>query len=93
MLNEENILEIIKEECEISGVRKYTCINGFGFSQLERNIASRVMELKNIVSEKKSLIQVLTDQENKGGGNSKITVSMLKCFLEEIEKDKKVNPN
>lgn len=39
------ILEIIKDESENADVRKYTCINGFGYSQLERNIAERVVKL------------------------------------------------
>lgn len=42
---EEKILEIIKEESENANVRKYTCINGFGYSQFERNIAERVVKL------------------------------------------------
>ena len=42
---EDKILEIIKEESENANVRKYTCINGFGYSQFERNIAERVVKL------------------------------------------------
>lgn len=43
-------LEIIKEECELSNVRKYTCIGGSSenkhlYSQLERNIAERIIKL------------------------------------------------
>jgi len=48
-LTKDNILEIIKEESELSGVRQYTCINGFGYSQFERNIADRILKLKNYV--------------------------------------------
>ena len=40
-----SILEIIKEESELSNVRQYTCINGLGYSQFERNIADRVLKL------------------------------------------------
>lgn len=42
---EDKVLEIIKEESENANVRKYTCINGFGYSQFERNIAERVVKL------------------------------------------------
>ena len=42
---EDKILEIIKEESENANVRKYTCVNGFGYSQFERNIAERVVKL------------------------------------------------
>ncbi len=42
---EDKILEIIKEESENANVRKYTCVNGFGYSQFERNIADRVVKL------------------------------------------------
>lgn len=38
-------LEIIKEETELSGVRKYTCMNGSGYSPLERTIAERIVSL------------------------------------------------
>jgi hypothetical protein len=38
-------LEIIKEETENADVRKYTCINGVGYSQVERNIAERIVKL------------------------------------------------
>jgi len=38
----DGILEIIKDESYKSDVRKYTCINDFGYSQFERNIANRV---------------------------------------------------
>ena len=38
---ETKVLEIIKDESEKADVRKYTCINGFGYSQFERNIAER----------------------------------------------------
>lgn len=41
----EQILEIIKDESEKAGVRKHTCINGFGYSMFERNIADRVEKL------------------------------------------------
>lgn len=39
-------LKILKEELEKSDVRKYTCINGFGYSPLERNIVERILALK-----------------------------------------------
>lgn len=39
-------LEILKEELEKSGIRKYTCVNGFGYSQLERTIVERILSLK-----------------------------------------------
>jgi len=42
---EETILEIIKDECEKAGVRKYANINQFEYSQYERNIAKRILEL------------------------------------------------
>jgi len=42
---ETKVLEIIKDESEKADVRKYTCINGFGYSQFERNIADRVVKL------------------------------------------------
>lgn len=42
---ETKVLEIIKDESEKADVRKYTCINGFGYSQFERNIAERVVKL------------------------------------------------
>ena len=42
---ETKVLEIIKDESERADVRKYTCINGFGYSQFERNIADRVVKL------------------------------------------------
>ena len=42
---ETKVLEIIKDESEKAGVRKYTCINGFGYSQFERNIADRIVKL------------------------------------------------
>jgi len=38
------------------------------------------------MTDSKKLIELLSKIESTGGGNSKITVSMLKCFLEEIEK-------
>lgn len=41
----ERALEVIKSESEKSGVRKYTCINGFGYSQFERNIAEGIVNL------------------------------------------------
>jgi len=44
---EEAALNIVKEELELSGVRKHTCINGVGYSQLERNIAKRILSLIN----------------------------------------------
>jgi len=51
-LSDELVLEIIKDESEKSDVRKCTCINGFGYSQFERNIATRVIDLfrKSIVN-------------------------------------------
>lgn len=42
---ETKVLEIIKDESEKASVRKYTCINRFGYSQFERNIAERVVKL------------------------------------------------
>jgi hypothetical protein len=42
---EAQILKIIKDESEKAGVRKHTCVNGWGYSQFERNIAKRVMKL------------------------------------------------
>jgi len=42
---ETKVLEIIKDESEKADVRKYTCVNGFGYSQFERNIAERVVKL------------------------------------------------
>lgn len=42
---DEKILQIIKEESERSNVRQYTCVNGFGYSQFERNIAERIKSL------------------------------------------------
>lgn len=42
----EKALEIIKEECEKAGVRKYLNLNDFGYSQIERNIAERIVNLK-----------------------------------------------
>jgi hypothetical protein len=42
---ETKVLEIIKDESEKADVRKHTCINGFGYSQFERNIAERVVKL------------------------------------------------
>lgn len=42
---ETKVLDIIKDESEKADVRKYTCINGFGYSQFERNIAERVVKL------------------------------------------------
>ncbi len=39
-------LKILKEELEKSDVRKYTCVNGFGYSQLERNIVEKLLNLK-----------------------------------------------
>lgn len=39
-------LEILKEELEKSDIRKYTCVNGFGYSELERNIVERILSLK-----------------------------------------------
>jgi len=42
---ENKILGIIKEESESANVRKYTCTNGWGYSQFERNIADRVIKL------------------------------------------------
>jgi len=44
------------------------------------------------MNDNERLIELLSRIESTGGGNSKITVSMLKCFLEEIEKEK-VKPN
>ena len=45
---ETKVLEIIKDESEKTDVRKYTCINGFGYSQFERNIADKVVKLFTI---------------------------------------------
>ncbi len=47
--SENNILEdlalqIIAGELEKSGLRKYTCINNHGYSQVERNIASNILK-------------------------------------------------
>ncbi len=39
-------LAIIKEELIDAGVRQYTCVNGFGYSELERNIVERILNLK-----------------------------------------------
>jgi hypothetical protein len=39
-------LEIIKEECEKAGVRQYLNIVNSGYSQVERNIAQRIVDLK-----------------------------------------------
>ncbi len=39
-------LDILKEELEKADVRKYTCVNGFGYSQLERDIVERILNLK-----------------------------------------------
>lgn len=83
MLTEENVLQILKEECEIAGVRKYTCINGFGYSQLERNIASRIVDLnQKPTNETLSLIKILKELEP-SGGHQPVTVSMLRYFLEQ----------
>jgi len=43
----DKVLEIIKEESLKSNIRQYTCINGFGYSQYERDIADRVVGLCN----------------------------------------------
>ena len=45
-ISKDDILLIIKEESEKSDVRKFTCINGFGYSQFERNIADRILSLQ-----------------------------------------------
>lgn len=42
---EQKILEIIADESKKAGVRKYTCINDFGYSQFERNLAERIVKL------------------------------------------------
>jgi len=40
-------LDIIKEETELAGVRKYICLNQWGHSQVERNIADKILKLKD----------------------------------------------
>lgn len=40
-------LEIIKDESDKIDVRKYTCINGMGYSQFERNIAERILSIRS----------------------------------------------
>jgi hypothetical protein len=40
----DSILDIIKEESDKADVRKYTCINNFGYSQFERDIANRICD-------------------------------------------------
>ncbi len=52
---ETKVLEIIKDESEKTDVRKHTCINGFGYSQFERNIAERVVKLFAIPCVSKSI--------------------------------------
>ena len=54
---ETKILEIIKDESEKADVRKYTCINGFGYSQFERNIAERIVKLFAIPAVVKSVCE------------------------------------
>ena len=41
-------LQILKEELEKAGIRKYTCVNGFGYSQLERDIVERILSLNKL---------------------------------------------
>jgi hypothetical protein len=66
-LREADILKIIKEESELAGVRKYTCINGMGYSQFERNIAKRITALASEgdgwVRVEDELPELLTDAE------------------------------
>lgn len=45
-------LEALAEELNKSGLRKYTCLNDFGYSQVERNIVSRILALNTSVEEK-----------------------------------------
>jgi len=45
--SEYSILEIIKQESIRANVRQFTNVNNWGFSQFERNIASRVFKLAN----------------------------------------------
>jgi len=40
-------LDIIKQETELAGVRKYICLNQWGHSQVERNIADKILKLKD----------------------------------------------
>lgn len=61
---EEKILEIIKEESEKANVRKFTCINGFGYSQFERNIAERVVKLFSQPDAIKSVCEHKSTQPN-----------------------------
>jgi hypothetical protein len=44
-ISEDEILQIIKQESERADIRKHTCVNGFGYSGFERNIAERVLTL------------------------------------------------
>lgn len=46
-------LEILVNELKLSNVRKYTCINECGYSQLERNIVDKIT---NCQSEKDKVI-------------------------------------
>lgn len=54
----ENIikLKLLSKLLEDAGVRKYTCINGFGYSQLERDIVD------TLSNDKKNQVQY-TEQE------------------------------
>lgn len=53
----EQILEIIKAESDSANVRKYTCINGAGYSQFERNIADRAIEVTAMTNKGNKLTQ------------------------------------
>lgn len=48
-------LDIIKDELEKAGIRKYVCANGWGHSQTERDIADRIIKMaqEGLVSRKK----------------------------------------
>lgn len=54
-------LEIIKRECEKADVRKYLNLNNCGFSQIERNIAERIINLGNPVKERMFTMREMVD--------------------------------
>ena len=85
---ETKVLEIIKDESEKADVRKYTCVNGFGYSQFERNIAERVVKLfaiPDVISRLKFKLEVnagrIAEPLLKAGKQPKEDENCHKAFL------------
>lgn len=61
---EDAALELMAKELEAAGIRKYTCMNLCGYSQVERSIANGILDLqkeqyKELLSSYRELLELL----------------------------------